>query len=105
MAASDRDGNQVTIPSYQSFFVLSLRSAPAPRSAAPPPPLLAETAINIGYSCQLLTDDLQDVFVVEGHTLQDVEAELNKCLDELNRPTADAKANQHKQSLSVVTFR
>ncbi|XP_043218324.1 phospholipid-transporting ATPase ID-like isoform X2 [Amphibalanus amphitrite] len=63
-----------------------------------------ETAINIGYSCQLLTDDLQDVFVVEGHTMQDVEAELNRCMDDLSRPSADAKAHQHKQSLSVVTF-
>ncbi|XP_037079710.1 phospholipid-transporting ATPase ID-like [Pollicipes pollicipes] len=63
-----------------------------------------ETAINIGYSCQLLTDDLQDVFVVEGHSMQEVETELNSCLDELNRPAADAKP-AHKQSLSVVTFR
>lgn len=38
----------------------------------------AETAINIGYSCQLLTDDLVDVFVVDGTTKDEVEKQLRK---------------------------
>lgn len=37
-----------------------------------------ETAINIGYSCQLLTDDLVDVFVVDGETMSEVEKQLRK---------------------------
>lgn len=37
-----------------------------------------ETAINIGYSCQLLTDDLVDVFVVDGDTMDEVEKQLRK---------------------------
>lgn len=37
-----------------------------------------ETAINIGYSCQLLTDDLVDVFVVDGTTMDEVEKQLRK---------------------------
>lgn len=37
-----------------------------------------ETAINIGYSCQLLTDELVDVFVVDGVTLDEVEQQLRK---------------------------
>lgn len=37
-----------------------------------------ETAVNIGYSCQLLTDDLIDVFVVDGTTLEEVEKQLIK---------------------------
>ncbi|CAD7087028.1 unnamed protein product [Hermetia illucens] len=37
-----------------------------------------ETAINIGYSCQLLTDDLADVFVVDGSTFEEVEKQLRK---------------------------
>lgn len=37
-----------------------------------------ETAINIGYSCQLLTDDLADVFVVDGSTLEEVDKQLKK---------------------------
>lgn len=37
-----------------------------------------ETAVNIGYSCQLLTDDLIDVFVVDGSTQDEVEKQLIK---------------------------
>lgn len=37
-----------------------------------------ETAVNIGYSCQLLTDDLIDVFVVDGITQDEVEKQLIK---------------------------
>uniref|UniRef100_U3I3S3 Phospholipid-transporting ATPase n=1 Tax=Anas platyrhynchos platyrhynchos TaxID=8840 RepID=U3I3S3_ANAPP len=35
-----------------------------------------ETAMNIGYSCNLLNDDMADVFVVEGSTSDDVLSEL-----------------------------
>lgn len=35
-----------------------------------------ETAINIGYSCQLLTDDFVDVFIVDGTTFDEVEKQL-----------------------------
>ncbi|CRK86707.1 CLUMA_CG000540, isoform A [Clunio marinus] len=35
-----------------------------------------ETAINIGYSCQLLTDDMVDIFVVDGITKAEVEQQL-----------------------------
>lgn len=37
-----------------------------------------ETAVNIGYSCQLLTDDLLDLFVVDGSTQDEVEQQLRK---------------------------
>jgi len=37
-----------------------------------------ETAINIGYSCQLLTDDLVDLFIVDGITKPEVEQQLRK---------------------------
>ena len=35
-----------------------------------------ETAMNIGYSCNLLNDDMEDVFIVEGNTSDDVLNEL-----------------------------
>ncbi|XP_048787386.1 phospholipid-transporting ATPase FetA-like [Lagopus muta] len=35
-----------------------------------------ETAVNIGYSCNLLYDDMADVFVIEGSTSEDVLNEL-----------------------------
>lgn len=37
-----------------------------------------ETAINIGYSCQLLTDEMADVFIVDGFSKAEVEQQLRK---------------------------
>jgi phospholipid-translocating ATPase len=42
-----------------------------------------ETAINIGYSCQLLTDDMVDIFIVDGQNVEDVELQLVKCRESL----------------------
>uniref|UniRef100_A0A3B3BKD8 Phospholipid-transporting ATPase n=1 Tax=Oryzias melastigma TaxID=30732 RepID=A0A3B3BKD8_ORYME len=35
-----------------------------------------ETAVNIGYSCKMLTDDMTEVFIINGHTVQSVRQEL-----------------------------
>ncbi len=43
----------------------------------------SETAINIGYSCQLLTDDMVDIFIVDGQNIEDVELQLIKCRESL----------------------
>ncbi|XP_022213426.2 phospholipid-transporting ATPase ID isoform X5 [Drosophila obscura] len=37
-----------------------------------------ETAINIGYSCQLLSDELADVFIVDGNSVEEVEKQLRQ---------------------------
>ncbi|XP_030386581.1 phospholipid-transporting ATPase ID isoform X2 [Scaptodrosophila lebanonensis] len=37
-----------------------------------------ETAINIGYSCQLLTDELADVFIADGSSMEEVEKQLRQ---------------------------
>ncbi|XP_045484155.1 probable phospholipid-transporting ATPase IM isoform X2 [Pieris rapae] len=42
-----------------------------------------ETAINIGYSCQLLTDDMAEVFVIDGSSHDDVDRQLAKCRDSI----------------------
>ncbi|XP_062558689.1 phospholipid-transporting ATPase ID isoform X2 [Armigeres subalbatus] len=42
-----------------------------------------ETAINIGYSCQLLTDDMLDVFIIDGLTKAEVEQQLRKYMESL----------------------
>lgn len=42
-----------------------------------------ETAINIGYSCQLLTDDMAEVFVIDGASYDDVDRQLAKCRDSI----------------------
>lgn len=35
-----------------------------------------ETAINIGYSCKLLTENLREVFIIDGETEHEVEVQL-----------------------------
>ncbi|XP_044005984.1 probable phospholipid-transporting ATPase IM isoform X3 [Aphidius gifuensis] len=59
-----------------------------------------ETAINIGYSCQLLTDDLTDVFIVDATTYDAVETQLNRFLETIKT----AASQQHRPALSIVTF-
>ncbi|XP_005376734.1 PREDICTED: probable phospholipid-transporting ATPase IM isoform X2 [Chinchilla lanigera] len=42
-----------------------------------------ETAINIGYACNMLTEDMNDVFVVAGNTVGEVREELRKAKESL----------------------
>lgn len=37
---------------------------------------VSETAINIGYACNMLTDDMNDVFIIAGNTATEVREEL-----------------------------
>ncbi|KAI1301717.1 Phospholipid-transporting ATPase ID [Halotydeus destructor] len=60
-----------------------------------------ETAINIGYSCQLLTDEMVDIFTVEGWEYEEVENELLRCREAINNVTSH---NVGAPGLSVVTF-
>ncbi|XP_046141512.1 phospholipid-transporting ATPase ID isoform X5 [Osmia bicornis bicornis] len=60
-----------------------------------------ETAINIGYSCQLLTDDLTDVFIVDATTYDGVENQLTRYLETIKTTSS----HHNRPTLSVVTFR
>ncbi|XP_041648665.1 phospholipid-transporting ATPase ID [Cheilinus undulatus] len=42
-----------------------------------------ETAVNIGYSCKMLTDDMPEVFIVSGHTVQSVRQELRRARERM----------------------
>ncbi|XP_006895390.1 PREDICTED: probable phospholipid-transporting ATPase IM [Elephantulus edwardii] len=42
-----------------------------------------ETAINIGYACNILTDDMNEVFVIAGNTIMEVREELRKAKESL----------------------
>ncbi|KAL4710938.1 hypothetical protein ACJJTC_017903 [Scirpophaga incertulas] len=60
-----------------------------------------ETAINIGYSCQLLTDDMAEVFVIDGVSYDDVDRQLAKCRDSIRvvntflpHGTGESKSNR-----------
>uniref|UniRef100_A0A8D2Q7I9 Phospholipid-transporting ATPase n=1 Tax=Varanus komodoensis TaxID=61221 RepID=A0A8D2Q7I9_VARKO len=37
-----------------------------------------ETAVNIGYSCNMLSDAMEDIFIIEGRTSQEVRQELRE---------------------------
>ncbi|XP_013788073.1 phospholipid-transporting ATPase ID-like [Limulus polyphemus] len=60
-----------------------------------------ETAINIGYSCQLLTDEMVDIFIVDGNEDYVVRDQLNKFQQDIRGIlcSKDAPLN-----LSTVTF-
>ncbi|XP_044214450.1 phospholipid-transporting ATPase ID isoform X1 [Thunnus albacares] len=42
-----------------------------------------ETAVNIGYSCKMLTDDMTEVFIISGHTVQSVRQELRRARERM----------------------
>uniref|UniRef100_A0A669EA79 Phospholipid-transporting ATPase n=1 Tax=Oreochromis niloticus TaxID=8128 RepID=A0A669EA79_ORENI len=42
-----------------------------------------ETAMNIGYSCNMLRDDMNEVFVISGHSLQDVQQQLRSAKEHI----------------------
>ncbi|XP_077383964.1 phospholipid-transporting ATPase ID isoform X1 [Festucalex cinctus] len=42
-----------------------------------------ETAVNIGYSCKMLTDDMAEVFIISGHSVQRVKQELRRARDQM----------------------
>ncbi|XP_044065256.1 phospholipid-transporting ATPase ID isoform X1 [Siniperca chuatsi] len=42
-----------------------------------------ETAVNIGYSCKMLKDDMTEVFIISGHTVQSVRQELRRARERM----------------------
>ena len=66
--------------------------------------LFLETAINIGFSCQLLSDDMI-LWVVDGHTQDQVESQLNECTDILLGVPDSQRSGRNSMATSVVRFR
>ncbi|KAJ6635423.1 Phospholipid-transporting ATPase ID, partial [Pseudolycoriella hygida] len=62
-----------------------------------------ETAINIGYSCQLLTDDLVDVFVVDGTTMDEVEKQLRKFKESVKIVNTYHPPNMQTNNFTLTT--
>uniref|UniRef100_A0A8B9J3I6 Phospholipid-transporting ATPase n=1 Tax=Amazona collaria TaxID=241587 RepID=A0A8B9J3I6_9PSIT len=65
-----------------------------------------ETAMNIGYSCKMLTDDMTEVFVVTGHTVLEVREELRKAREKMmdaSRSTSNGFSYPEKLSSSKFT--
>lgn len=68
-----------------------------------------ETAINIGYSCQLLTDEFNEIFIVEGWEYEEVEQELRTCKEKMRKwelKNMKDKRNRGKSStgISVISY-
>lgn len=55
--------------------------------------MISETAINIGYSCRLLTDEMEDVFIVDGETEETVKKQMTDFLKAIK----DHKAERHSE--------
>ncbi|MBV94382.1 Phospholipid-transporting ATPase ID, partial [Eschrichtius robustus] len=65
-----------------------------------------ETAVNIGYSCKMLTDDMTEVFIVTGHTVLEVREELRKAREKMmdsSRTVGNGFTYQEKLSSSKLT--
>ncbi|XP_050400643.1 phospholipid-transporting ATPase ID isoform X2 [Patella vulgata] len=53
-----------------------------------------ETAINIGYSCRLLTEEMEEPFIISAESCEEVQKELQTALDEVKKAkTAGAGRN------------
>nr|XP_014350662.1 PREDICTED: phospholipid-transporting ATPase ID-like isoform X2 [Latimeria chalumnae] len=48
-----------------------------------------ETAINIGYSCNMLHDEMKEVFVIEGNTREEVQEELRNARAKMKPETLE----------------
>ncbi|XP_041374106.1 phospholipid-transporting ATPase ID-like isoform X1 [Gigantopelta aegis] len=44
-----------------------------------------ETAINIGYSCQLLTENLEEVFIIDAESVEEVQGQMERAMDEIQK--------------------
>lgn len=44
-----------------------------------------ETAINIGYSCELLNDEMCEIFIIDGCYPEEVDKQLKKCQKQINK--------------------
>ncbi|XDV52728.1 hypothetical protein PO909_021402 [Leuciscus waleckii] len=48
-----------------------------------------ETAMNIGYSCNMLRDDMDEVFIISGHTMLEVQQELRTAKERIMGPSGE----------------
>ncbi|KAK6475210.1 phospholipid-transporting ATPase ID-like [Huso huso] len=62
-----------------------------------------ETAMNIGYSCNMLRDDMNEVFIISGHTVLEVQQELRKAKERMlgsYRDVGNGHTNSEKLEMS-----
>jgi len=66
--------------------------------------VISETAINIGYSCRLLKEEMEEIYIVDGDTAADVRRQLQNAVDDMAEKSKDdvdtmASTMQQQQQL------
>lgn len=56
-----------------------------------------ETAINIGYSCQLLTDEMEEHFIVDGDTFETVEKQMQDAMEHIKNVKHENKKEKEEE--------
>ncbi|XP_050535575.1 phospholipid-transporting ATPase ID isoform X2 [Daktulosphaira vitifoliae] len=62
-----------------------------------------ETAINIGYSCSLLNDNME-LLIVDGSTQDQVENQLNQCSNAISNKEEYQRSGRNSMATSIVRF-
>ncbi|XP_025199207.1 phospholipid-transporting ATPase ID isoform X2 [Melanaphis sacchari] len=62
-----------------------------------------ETAINIGYSCQLLNDEME-LWIVDGHTQDQVKYQLDQCNNSFLGVSEHLRSGRNSMATSIVRF-
>ena len=51
--------------------------------------MISETAINIGYSCRLLKEEMEEIYIVDSDTATDVRRQLQDAIDDMEQKSKD----------------
>ncbi|XP_054597150.2 phospholipid-transporting ATPase ID isoform X2 [Nothobranchius furzeri] len=63
-----------------------------------------ETAVNIGYSCKMLTDDMMEVFTISGRTVQSVRQELGNVRERMIELTRERGKDGGMEGWAEASF-
>ena len=66
--------------------------------------VFTETAINIGYSCQLLTDEMEEVFVIDAEEKDEVLKQLEDALKHIDDVKKGHKDHVDAEVVFVLFF-
>ncbi|XP_076803387.1 phospholipid-transporting ATPase ID-like isoform X1 [Clavelina lepadiformis] len=62
-----------------------------------------ETAVNIGYSCNMLTDEMKNVFIISGFSSEEVEAKISAAMHEIHASErSNFSTNLHDDDVQFI---
>jgi phospholipid-translocating ATPase len=62
----------------------------------------AETAINIGYSCKLLTDELEEIYVLDADSKESVRNQLEEKQRDMHKKLSEVSPDSLPNDVSVA---